>query len=417
MAVVWVLTALIFASVDTLLVDSAIPAKVARTKRQEECGGLANSISEECLQYYQLISADNSTMGSNATQAFISEVCEGDCGRKIYDYFVKCDVSSAAFLDLVCAINNVSDTRCIAFSSLTFNTLSTVSSVCSSLGDPDAECNAKCNSTITAQINAMGCCFYTYYGLILGTNYTDYLFSSCSADITVCDGGFSNETITLPDVPPTSGNNEYDNYCPDVSTNGIPESCRNFIQFDNILQFASTEPDQFVASFCKGECAKPVYDYYKDCDEVSKNSTAPNLDLMCTSNPEGKECVKIISDVSVQRTLFGCASVLTSDQCPKGCSAALQKISDDYGCCFYTQFALFETVDVDGILHDKCGVETPGLCRKGGISGNVIDAPGGKTYDDKTGDDETDDASAVKPSLIMVFTTLLYITTYLETDF
>lgn len=405
MAVGWALTVLIFASVSTILVESGLPAEVARTKREEECGGLANSTSQECLRNYSLISPDNSTVDSNDTQTFISNVCEGECGREIYDYLVKCNVvlsgvSSAALLDLVCAtpaINGVSDTRCIAVSSSFYDTLTRLSSECTFLAAPDKECDATCNSTIAAQINAMGCCFYTYYGLSLGTNYVNYLFSSCGADITACDGGFSNQTIPLPD--------SYENYCPEVSINGIPNSCRNFIQFDNILQFASTDPDRFVSSFCEGQCAKPLYDYFKDCDKVSRNSTAPTLDFMCTSNPKGKECVQFISDPSLQQTFDGvCKGIETSDECPTGCSAALQTISNDYGCCFYTQAALVGNVDVDDILHDKCSVETPGLCKKGGISGNVIDAPGG---DDTGGNDDTGNASAFKASVTVVFTLLL----------
>ena len=209
---------------------------------------------------------------------------------------------------------------------------------------------------------------------------------------------------------------EYENYCPEVSIDGIPDACHDFIQFDNILQFAFTDPDPFVSSFCKGECAKPLYDYFKECDKVSKNSTAPTLDLMCTSNPEGKECVKMMSDAFVQQTHFNtCISLDTSDQCPTGCSAALQRITDDYGCCHYSLFILFG--NEDETLLDKCSLKTPGLCKKGGISGDVIDAPGGKVYDDDTGDasapggkvhdDDTGDVSAFKASVTIVFTVLL----------
>lgn len=405
MAVSWALTILIFSSVGTILVESSLPAEVARTKRQEECGNIAKSVFQDCDQYL-LITPDNSTMLYNHdTQTFISKVCEGDCGRRIYAYLVKCDVvldgvNGATLLDLLCAtptINGVSDTRCINVSSSIYDTLTRLSGVCTFLAAPDAECDATCSSNITEQISAMGCCFYTYYSLSSGTNFVNNLFSSCSANITVCDGRFSNKPITLPDVV-----HGIENYCPEVSIDGIPDACHNFIQFDNIQQFASTDPDQFVSSFCKGECAKPLYDYYKECDKVSKNSTAPTLDLMCTSNPEGKQCVKIISDPSFYQTIDGvCNGVETSDQCPTGCSAALQEISDDYGCCFYTQVALLGNVDVDDILNDKCSVKTPGLCEKGGISGNVIDAPGGNDIDD------TGDTSAFKASVTLVFTILL----------
>ena len=389
MAVGWALTTIIFASVGTILVESGLPVEVARTKRQEKCSDLTEGITKKCIPYYFLI---NSTMelDDNDTQNFTSNVCEGDCGRMIYRYLVDCNVvlngvSGAALLDLVCATPTINGTRCINVSSSFYDTETKLSNVCSA---PDNECNDTCNSAITAQISAMGCCFYTYYGLLLGTDFVNKLFNSCGANITVCDGGFSNQTIPLPE-----------NYCPEVSIDGIPNACRDFIQFDNILELASTDPDQFVSSFCKEECAKPLYDYFKECDKVSKNSTAPTLDLMCTSNPEGKECVEIIFD----QTFDGvCNDVETSNQCLTDCSAALQKLSDDYGCCFYSQAALLGNVDVDDILHNKCSVETPGLCEKGGISGDVIDAPGGKVYDDDTGD-----TSAFKASVAMVFTILL----------
>ena len=361
---------------------------------------------------------------------FIDNVCDGQCGPEIYDYFKDCDQDGVPVLDYLCATPASGGTRCKAALYEASETEQVIFQECAT------GCSSTCNSTINAQISAHGCCFYTYYGLAVGTDIASRLFSSCSADTTVCDGGFSNETIPLPAVVAySSGNGDVNNgtintngsvdrnFCPSVSIDEIPDACHNFLELDKILLSASTNPAEFVSSFCTGECAKPLYDYLKECDKVSKESNAPLLDLLCTSNPDktNVNCASILSDPSVQSTIDGvCHDVNSeSDGCPAGCGTSLQTISDKFGCCFYTRLALLlGAINVNDVV-DKCGVENAGACKMGALSGDVIDVTGGGDGDgdgdgdrDSNGnDDDNDSTTAIRASAITSFTTLLLLTT------
>ena len=133
-----------------------------------------------------------------------------------------------------------------------FKQLRTINEQCTFLSSlPDIDCDSSCSSALNTQVNALGCCFYTYYGLSIGTEYADSLFSSCSADIEVCIGVFSGNTIPLPAVTGSDdgGGQSYDNYCPSVPVDGITLECRNHIHIQAIEQYAFTDPAGFASSF------------------------------------------------------------------------------------------------------------------------------------------------------------------------
>ena len=362
-------------SLSIIVVDCSV--QPLSPKRQEDvCADFVFNISQDCLSYLDFY------FSVSGAASFITNVCQGGCGEEIYNYHVRCDnvtgENNAAFVDFLCAsppsycVNAVQAIQAFQV---------TINQQCTFLTSlPGTDCGFSCSSAINNQVNALGCCMYTYYGLSYGTVFANFLFSSCSADIAVCDGGFSEETIPLPAETGSDGGGgqSYDNFCPSVPVDGIPLECRNYIQIQAIEQYAFMDPDGFVSSFCVEECAKPLYDYFKECDEVSTNSTAPYLDLLCTSNPAGTECARIISSEFVGNTLEGvCSTAKDSNVCPMGCSAALQEINDDFGCCFFSRISILEgTAEANEILREKCSVAVPGPCERGGLSGEVITGDG-----------------------------------------
>ena len=411
-----------------LVVEGILRTEVARqTKRQvvagggRKCANFEYDVSENCRS--------SLAFGSGVWYAeFSTNFCLGDCGREIYDYYTKCDgvtgENNAAVLDFLCAtptINGVTGTQCISKLSTIRAFEEAVKKQCTFQG-PENDCNPTCSATINTQNRALGCCLYTYAGLREGTLFANYLFKSCSADVTVCDGGFSNQLIPLPltygyDASGSgSGSSSSDDFfstgydsCQDedVSINQVPVPCREFIQTDLILLRAYSQPEAFVSSFCRGPCAKPVYEYFKKCN---KDLKAPALDFLCTSDPKsGADCARIISSTTFDSAFKEKGVCNATDVCSTDCSTALKDIKKNFGCCLYTYFAVFgNTTAADEILRNRCDIDTPGLCQIGALSGDVINAPG-REKDDAAGSEEKDgsNTSAMKASTFLVFATLL----------
>ena len=391
---VLITTTLVLVSLHMLVVEGSLRADMTRRmKRQQNACADFGDLPADCLSFIDSVALEN-------IASYITNVCLGDCGQEIYDFYTKCDSvtgeNNAAVLDFFCATSTIDDatgTQCVSTVSTILALETTLEKQCPFLSSPEITCSPTCGAAINSHNRALGCCLYTYYGLVVGTDYADYLFNSCSADIAVCDGGFSNQSIPLPAATAGSGGVIYGgSNCPNLSIDQIPVECRDFIQFHLIELYAYSEPEDFVSTFCTGVCAKPLYDYFKQCDKVSMNSTAPTLDFLCTSDPSGMECARFISNTTALNDV--CAGADESDSCPTGCSTTLKQINTDFGCCLYTYIALLlNTMKADEILHNKCDINSPGLCQVGALSGEIIDTRGREADDSSDGNNNCPDIS------------------------
>ena len=291
--------------------------------------------------------------------SFLSDFCESDCAKPVYEYFADCnDIGFANFLDLSCTKNS-EDTNCVKL--YTDNNLITVSQgVCVEVSEE--QCSSECSSALQDLSMEWGCCVYTYSIIVTNITFTNGVWSQCGASVPgVCEGALSGERT---DVPGSEGD-----ACVDLR-DAIPDGCdTDQLSLENLIY---SNPDRFLSDFCESDCAKPVYDYFVECKDIG----SPNiLDLSCTKNSEETNCVKLYTDDNFIAVSQGICVEVSEEQCSAECSGALQDLSMEWGCCVYTYSIIETNITFTNGVWSQCGASVPGVC-EGALSGERTDVPG-----------------------------------------
>ena len=88
----------------------------------------------------------------------------------------------------------------------------------------------------------------------------------------------------------------------------------------------------------------------------------------CGTNEHGAQCLDVAFDVS-DNAVSECNSV--ADSCTANCSASLELLRDQYGCCAYP--ALTTLLHSDRNLWSLCNVEAPGVCSESTLVIHSVD--------------------------------------------
>ena len=247
-------------------------------------------------------------------------------------------------------------------------------------------CPAECSTALQQGQATFGCCLLSLLQLVSGVNITQYAPKLCKTEIhSNCLGGFSEKPAspqatelrptpsptTEPTRPASSATESTEKptsmRCGSLF-NAIPAMCQNMSSFHSISNL-----DGFNDRFCKGNCAKPVFEYINECVNTTN---AAYIDFLCSQTPSGTQCVNIIlSDKTLDTVFEGVCRNATDKQCSQQCHVALEGFAKTYGCCLFTYYALNTNVTYTNGLYAQCGADNPGLCT-GGISNAEINAPG-----------------------------------------
>ena len=162
--------------------------------------------------------------------------------------------------------------------------------------------------------------------------------------------------------------------------NTVPETCRPVLS-QTIDGAALASPTTFINRYCGDTCAKPLYNYFKNCDARSNNAT--KFDVFCSSNATtgGQRCLPQVRAgiVANNSFLLSCAIYIDLDavamgklRCASSCKTALAAAHDTLGCCLYSFYA--------AILGPRNATKVFSLCSEdprtpcvGGVSGKIID--------------------------------------------
>ena len=327
-----------------------------------ECISLVQNLPAACQQYANLQFLYTAAYVNPDT--FIADFCDSTCGRRAYDYFVACDAitddNEAAVVDFLCAQTDDGDDCARIYSDGTLETV--FSSPCASISD--TFCSDECSDVLQEPVKRWGCCLFTLTALDDNVTFIEGIVEQCRlpGNPHLCIGGFSDRPVAAEPGGETT--------C-DRLRKKIPDDC-NQVTFDTLGAFAYLNPEGYLSDFCKSDCATPVYEYLAQCD-VQEN--AAYIDFFCTEGPNNRDCVNIISDSNLDATFEGVCADVNGEMCSSQCSAAIRRLSNDWGCCLYSFGALENNVTFVDDVYSECGVSSPSLC-KGAISGDLIDAPG-----------------------------------------
>ena len=333
----------------------------------DDCNLLQQGLPPQCLG---VVSLD--TLISQATvdpDMFRTNFCNSECGEAVYYYHLRCDRISgsriAAMVDFLCAQNDDGATCAGIISDPSVQVV--YSPMCADVSD--TFCSDQCSTVLQEPSRTWGCCLFTLTAFDDDITYIEGIVEQCKLpedQAHVCDGAFSGEPVAVPGVETTC----------DMLTRAIPDHCIQYLS--DITTLASSNPDEILSGFCKSECANQLYNYFSKCyiQEGAGKTTAAYLDLFCSEDRGGADCVKMLTDSNFQSTFENeCATLETAPVCSPECSRSFVELSDDWGCCFYSFTSLESNVTYSDLVWSQCGARIPGLCQ-GALSGSTIDAPG-----------------------------------------
>ena len=344
-----------------------------------ECEDLVDEVDESCRKYLNLDIYFLYGLG----------LCDIDCGLQVYDFNVQCDYRTGAqnstIIDLLCAINS-NGTQCGDILLSLF-----ISDQC------DIECGTICSNAIQYIRNQGGCCFDTALAIESGILGLNQLYFLCRLEPSeTCIGAFSDEPIT-----PQSGG---DRSCEDL-LDDLPVQCRDYTSADLLLSHAYTDPVTFTRNVCNGDCSEAIYKYFVECDKITSNNNAANVDFLCTNNTNNDPCIGIYTDQTLFNVFDDLCYYTSPTYCSDACSSALVSQFDYWGCCLFTFMALQDNVTFVEAIIEQCKLETDTtkLCI-GGLSGKPIAAEEGDDIEDAAVSIVISSTVLVMAALIMTLT-------------
>ena len=320
------------------------------------CQHLTQKLRSDCLSY---TSIETLISRGYVNPDFISNFCNSVCAMPVYGYFQECDLitrcHNAPYVDFLCA-KNTADTDCVGILSDT-SLFAVFDTTCEAT--TDKLCTDDCSDALQQPATDWGCCLFTFTALNDNITYTEGIVEPFSGGPVKAPTGFVDSHGT----------------CEKLAA-AIPEGCGEFTSEVAILELAYSDPTALVSNFCKSGCAKPIFEYVKNCFKLTRDSedAAAYIDLFCSSDLRlDSQCAGILEFVS--NTIESLCQDATADSCSEACSIALQESSGDWGCCLYTLQALKTNITLVNDIYDRCKVESSGLC-EGALSGAPISAPG-----------------------------------------
>ena len=343
-------------------------------------GGYIDPPSEYCKLQQQMLplqclgDVSLDTLTSQATadpDTFRTNFCNSECGEAVYNYHFWCDrirgSDDAAKVDFLCAQNDGGTTCAGIFLDSSLETVLSCADVSNTI------CSDQCSTVLQEPSHTWGCCLFTLTALADNIMHSGGIFEQCKLpedQAHVCDGAFSGEPVAAPGVETTC----------DMLARAIPDRCNQYLS-DNtltpLMTLTFSNPDEFLSGFCESECAKPIYEYLSKCYilEGDEETAAVELDLFCSEDRGGSDCVRMLFDDKFQRRVDECGDLEKAPGCFLECSPFFEELSNDWGCCFYSYSSLESNVTYSDQVWGQCEVSNPGLCR-GAISGRTIGTTG-----------------------------------------
>ena len=301
-----------------------------------ECEEFVDDVDESC---HYLLGDDPTILDITDIDGFCGNECEPD----IYQFNRDCDEqtggNASVFSDVLCARNSENkwcDEFLMEFFMLGFE-------ACVDIGNT---CPENCSTALQKGHATFDCCLPSLLELLFGANITEYAPILCKIEInSKCLGGFSGKLgppqatelrptplpATEPTRPASSATEPTEKptsmRCGSLF-NAIPAMCQNMSSFHSISNL-----DGFNDRFCKGNCAKPVFEHINECVNTTN---AAYIDFLCSQTPSGTQCVNILSDKTLDIVFDGVCRNATDKQCSQQCHVALEGFAKTYGCCLFT---------------------------------------------------------------------------------
>ena len=154
------------------------------------------------------------------------------------------------------------------------------------------------------------------------------------------------------------------------NTADLPSACRPILA-SGVFGAAFADSTNFVNNYCGDMCGQPLYNYLKNCDAGSNNTTM--FDFFCSSNAAREQCLQ--QTLTAQDSLLdACANPFQGTTCNATCESALATANESLGCCLFSYYAVTGGLSGANLIFDFCGEDLKMLC-VGGVSGQTLQFP------------------------------------------
>ena len=158
-----------------------------------------------------------------------------------------------------------------------------------------------------------------------------------------------------------------------TATANLPSQCEQILT-QTIDVVAYGDQTTFLDTYCNSMCARPLYNYFRDCDVGSNNATM--FDFYCSSNAAGNRCLPglIAAVTSEDSFISACANPIVGTTCNRTCETALETAYDTLGCCLFSFYVVTAGQFGANAFFGFCDEDQTTLC-VGGASNQTLQFP------------------------------------------
>ena len=157
-----------------------------------------------------------------------------------------------------------------------------------------------------------------------------------------------------------------------IAESAVPEECRSLLDYDS-LEEALFPTDNFLGLYCNEACGRPLFDFFRGCDEATGSKNSTEFDFYCSRNQAGDSCAEsVFNDLTFAFACFG--EGFGGGQCADQCRDNLTVAYNEIGCCAFSYFAVFAGESGASAIFSLCTDVPQTLCI-GGASGETLSFP------------------------------------------
>ena len=176
-----------------------------------------------------------------------------------------------------------------------------------------------------------------------------------------------------------------------IAESAVPEECRSLLDYSS-LDEALFPTSNFLGQYCNETCGRPLFEFFRGCDEATGSQNSTEFDFYCSRNQAGDSCLESeFNDLTFTYACFG--ERFGGGQCGDQCRDNLTMAYNEIGCCAFSTFAVSAGESGASALFSLCTDVPQTLCI-GGASGETLSFPTSSVDVDPLCEDLVDDVDS-----------------------
>ena len=176
-----------------------------------------------------------------------------------------------------------------------------------------------------------------------------------------------------------------------IAESAVPEECRSLLDYSS-LDEALFQTSKFLGQYCNETCGRPLFDFFRACDEATGSQNSTEFDFYCSRNQAGDSCLESVFN-NLTFTYACAGEDFGGGQCGEKCRDNLTMAYNRIGCCAFSFFAVSGGESGASAIFSLCTDVPQTLCI-GGASGETLSFPTSSVDVDPLCEDLVDDVDS-----------------------